>query len=219
MTRPYHHGNLRQALVETAADLAREKGPDGVVLREVARRTGVSHNAAYRHFADRDQLLAEVAVDGMVRLADHMRAEIAQVDDADPVVAARRRLSATGRAYVGFALAEPGFFAVAFADAAHELMAETIGSQEPVATADADPSDIVVHDAHNEDPSTAFAISRLTDSGYLNQSPVGIFRQVERPTYDDRARAQVEASREGLTTTPQDRLAALIGAGDTWSVV
>ena len=93
------------------------------------------------------------------------------------------------------------------------------GGVKVVATADADPSDIVVHDAHNEDPSTAFAISRLTDSGYLNQSPVGIFRQVERPTYDDQARAQVEASREGLTTTPQDRLAALIGAGDTWSVV
>ena len=139
VNRPYHHGNLREALVHTAADLAREKGPGGVVLREVARRTGVSHNAAYRHFADRDQLLAEVAVDGMVRLADHMRARIGEVDDPDPVVAARRRLSATGRAYVEFAIAEPGFFAVAFADAAHELMSATITSQEPVAEADADP--------------------------------------------------------------------------------
>ena len=139
MTRPYHHGNLRQALVQTAADLARERGPQGVVLREVARRTGVSHNAAYRHFTDRDQLLGEVAVDGMARLADHMRAATAEVDDPDPVVAARQRLSATGRAYVGFALAEPGFFAVAFAEAAHDLMAETIGSQDPVAPSDADP--------------------------------------------------------------------------------
>ena len=50
---------------------------------------------------------------------------------------------------------------------------------------------LLVHDAHNPDPTMAFAISRLTDSGYLNQSPIGIFRQVERPTYDDQARAQI----------------------------
>ena len=63
----YHHGNLRQALVDAAVELGREKGPDGIVIREVARRTGVSHNAAYRHFADRDELLREVAGYGMDR--------------------------------------------------------------------------------------------------------------------------------------------------------
>ena len=65
----------------------------------------------------------------------------------------------------------------------------------------------------------AFAISRLTDAGYLNQSPIGIFRQVERPTYDDQARAQVATAREAVTGTPTERLAALIGGGDTWTVV
>jgi AcrR family transcriptional regulator len=139
VTRPYHHGNLREALVRAAADLAREQGPGGVVLREVARRTGVSHNAAYRHFADRDALLAQVALDGMARLADHMRAAVDQVDGPDPVVVARRRLSATGRAYVEFALTEPGFFAVAFADVAQELMSATIASPAPGDRADADP--------------------------------------------------------------------------------
>ena len=59
--QPYHHGNLRPVLVDTAVELARTTGPDGVVLREVARRAGVSHNAAYRHFADRAALLAEVS--------------------------------------------------------------------------------------------------------------------------------------------------------------
>jgi 2-oxoglutarate ferredoxin oxidoreductase subunit beta len=65
----------------------------------------------------------------------------------------------------------------------------------------------------------AFAISRLTDSGYLNQSPIGIFRQVERPTYDDGARGQIATSREAAPGTPAERLARLISGGDTWTVV
>ncbi|MGZ4449815.1 MAG: 2-oxoacid:ferredoxin oxidoreductase subunit beta [Nocardioides sp.] len=79
--------------------------------------------------------------------------------------------------------------------------------------------DLLVHDAHNPDPTTAFAISRLTDAGYLNQSPIGIFRQVERPSYDDGARAQVATAREAAPGDPADRLARLIGGGDTWTVV
>ena len=64
----------------------------------------------------------------------------------------------------------------------------------------------MVHDAHNEDPTTAFAISRLTDAGYLNQSPIGIFRQVERPTYDDEARAQVATAAQRRHRRPRCRL-------------
>ena len=55
----------------------------------------------------------------------------------------------------------------------------------------------MVHDAHNPDPSVAFAISRLTDSGYLNRSPIGIFRQVERSSYDEEARKQLSAAAAG----------------------
>lgn len=77
---------------------------------------------------------------------------------------------------------------------------------------------LLVHDAHAEDPTQAFAISRLTDAGYLNQSPIGIFRQVTRPTYDDQARAQVANAREAAPGDPHERLAALIGGGDTWTV-
>lgn len=111
----YHHGNLRPALVEAAVGLARARGPEGVVLREVARQTGVSHNAAYRHFADRDELLGEVAEAAMSQLAGAMSAELSTVREREPRARATARLRATGRAYVHFALAEPGLFEVAFA--------------------------------------------------------------------------------------------------------
>jgi len=78
--------------------------------------------------------------------------------------------------------------------------------------------DLLVHDAHASDPTTAFALSRLTDGGYLHQAPVGIFRQVDRPTYDDQARAQVVTASQG-TEDPSLALAGLLGGGDTWTVV
>jgi AcrR family transcriptional regulator len=101
-------------LVDTAVELARTTGPDGVVLREVARRAGVSHNAAYRHFEDRAALLAEVADRAMAQLEEAMRARADAVSGVDPTERAVERLGETGRAYVDFAITEPGLFAVAF---------------------------------------------------------------------------------------------------------
>jgi AcrR family transcriptional regulator len=115
----YHHGDLRAALVQTATELARADGPDGVVLRETARRVGVSHNAAYRHFADRTALLSAVAHNALAELAAAMRAAQAAEDRrrshrGDPAARARGRLRALGQTYVDFALAQPGLFRVAF---------------------------------------------------------------------------------------------------------
>nr|WP_211752970.1 2-oxoacid:ferredoxin oxidoreductase subunit beta [Nocardioides lianchengensis] len=93
------------------------------------------------------------------------------------------------------------------------------GGVKIVETADVDADALLVHDALNPDPSQAFAISRLTEMGYLNQTPIGIFRQVSRPTYDDQARAQVASASEAAPGTPTERLAGLIGSGDTWTVV
>ena len=75
---------------------------------------------------------------------------------------------------------------------------------------------LIVHDAHREDPSLAFELSRLTDAGTIVNAPVGIFRDVERPTYDDLARTQVT-----LTDDPAQRVAELQGlitGADTWTV-
>ncbi len=100
------------------------------------------------------------------------------------------------------------------------LVRAASGGVEVVETTSVTADAILVHDAHQSDPSTAFAISRLTDAGFLNRSPIGIFRQVDRPTYDDQARAQVTLASEQAAAkgSPTERLTALINAGDTWTI-
>ena len=109
-------GAVRDGLVAAGLELARTGGPDAVVLREATRMVGVVPNAAYRHFADRDELLAAVCSAAMRELAGRMAAGVARVPGAygDPV-AARLRLGAVGTAYLEFAREEPGLFATAFA--------------------------------------------------------------------------------------------------------
>ncbi len=114
----YHHGRLREALVDAGVDLARAGGPEAIVLREAARRVGVSATAAYRHFADRDALLDAVGEAGAGQLAGRMRAGAVAAADAGPIEAAVANYRATGAAYVHFALDEPGLFRTAFARAA-----------------------------------------------------------------------------------------------------
>ncbi|GAA1592515.1 TetR/AcrR family transcriptional regulator [Kribbella karoonensis] len=96
--------------------MARAGGPEAVVLREATRSVGVVPNAAYRHFADRDELLAEVCAAAMNELAERMVAGIGRVRGkrGNPE-AAQRRLAAIGAAYLEFAHQEPGLFATAFA--------------------------------------------------------------------------------------------------------
>jgi AcrR family transcriptional regulator len=109
-------GAVRDGLVAAGLELARTGGPDAVVLREATRMVGVVPNAAYRHFADRDELLAAVCAAAMGELADRMAAGVARVPGqyGDPV-AANLRLAAIGTAYLEFAREEPGLFATAFA--------------------------------------------------------------------------------------------------------
>ena len=117
----YHHGDLRAALIDAGLQLTRTGGPDALTIREATRRVGVSPNAAYRHFADREALLQAVATAIQHRMTARMQ------------TSARRRgttevLRAVGVGYIRFALDEPGWFAVAF-----------FGGAQPDQTASAPP--------------------------------------------------------------------------------
>lgn len=112
MRRAYHHGDLRRALLEAGIALAREGGPEAVVLREATRRAGVVPNAAYRHFASRDALLQAVRAAALAALAVAMEKELARARKQSDV--ARASLRAIGVAYLRFAAREPGLFRTAF---------------------------------------------------------------------------------------------------------
>jgi len=115
--RSYHHGNLREALIDAGFELARAGGPSAVQLRAVSREAGVSHNAAYRHFANQEDLLAAVAERCMAQLGSLMIAQMDLVTARGAARRARARLQAIGRAYIDFARAEPGWFRTAFTGA------------------------------------------------------------------------------------------------------
>ncbi|WP_367123455.1 TetR/AcrR family transcriptional regulator [Streptomyces phytohabitans] len=116
----YHHGDLRNALIDAAVGLARAGGPDAVVLRAAARRVGVSPTAAYRHFAGQPELLFAVKEAGQQRLAERMEAAVRAVPDTHPR-AVEERMLAMGRGYIGFALDEPGLFRSAFCHTADDV--------------------------------------------------------------------------------------------------
>ena len=111
----YRHGDLRRALLDAAVALAREGGPDAVVLREATRRAGVVPNAAYRHFAGREQLMLAVRAEALAQLAQFMEKELAALGPAKASAAyARASVRAVGMGNIRFALDQPGLFRAAF---------------------------------------------------------------------------------------------------------
>src|SRR2546421_12815494 len=107
--RGYHHGNLREALLRAALELIAQKGPAGFTFAEAARWAGVSPAAPYRHFRDRDELLANVALRGF----DQFEHSLAQAwsDGRPTALAAFERI---GRAYLEFARTEPAYYSAMF---------------------------------------------------------------------------------------------------------
>ncbi len=107
--RGYHHGNLREALVQAALDLISQKGPAGFTFAEAARHAGVSPAAPYRHFRDRDSLMADVARRGFERFAAALKTAW---DEGRPSPAAA--FDRLGRAYIAFARDEPAYYSAMF---------------------------------------------------------------------------------------------------------
>ncbi|KIL42111.1 hypothetical protein SD70_02715 [Gordoniibacillus kamchatkensis] len=100
--KQYHHGNLRQALIDAGLELIAEGHGAQIDLRKVARKVGVSHTAPYRHFADRNELMAAIAEEGLRNLADKVHRKIETVPDDF-----LSKLEAFAREYVEFAIAHP----------------------------------------------------------------------------------------------------------------
>jgi AcrR family transcriptional regulator len=107
--RGYHHGNLREALIEAALDLIAKKGPGGFTFADAARSAGVSSAAPYRHFRDRDALMADVARRGFDLFAE--RLEQAWDDGRPNPFTAFENV---GRAYLAFARDEPAYYSAMF---------------------------------------------------------------------------------------------------------
>ena len=107
--RGYHHGNLREALIQAALDLIAKKGPAGFTFADAARSAGVSSAAPYRHFRDRDALIADIARRGFERFAAHLDTAWNE-GRPSPFVAFEN----VGRAYLAFARTEPAYYSAMF---------------------------------------------------------------------------------------------------------
>lgn len=122
-TRPYHHGDLRRALVDAARRLLEAEGPSALSLRAVAREAGVSPAAPYHHFKDKAELLDAVAHEGWLMLNERMR-------EAKAAEQGRQQLTALGIAYVCFAREHPALYRVMY-DAARDKEALPIDMENP----------------------------------------------------------------------------------------
>ena len=106
--RPYHHGDLRCAIIRAALEILRETQSLEFSLRELARRAGVSHNAPYKHFADKRELLAAVSAAGFETLTKRMAHEMARLRDP------REQLFAVLRAYIDHGVKNPALYSLMF---------------------------------------------------------------------------------------------------------
>lgn len=119
---PYHHGDLRRAVLDAALEVIAKDGPSAISLRDLARRAGVSHAAPAHHFKDKAGLLTAIAVEGNELLAESL---------AEAIAEDRTQLIDLGVRYVRFALAHPGHFAVMYRpDLYHRDAPELVAARE-----------------------------------------------------------------------------------------
>ena len=127
MKQPYHHGSLRQTLLEASEAILNRDGIDGLTLRAAAREAGVSHGAPAHHFGDLTGLLTELAASGFIRLRERVEAAIA----AEP----ENYMVASGRGYLSFARSYPGIFQLMFRSERLNWSAPSLSEAGPAAFA------------------------------------------------------------------------------------
>jgi AcrR family transcriptional regulator len=154
----YRHGDLRRALLDAGIELARDGGPNAVVLREATRRVGVVPNAAYRHFGSRHELLLAVRAAALSAAAGAMEKELAVLPcDQPPADFARAQVRAIGTGYLRFAQAEPGLFRTAFVISSDE--GHGVVGPAKAGASGMDPFQLL-----------GAAIDRLVDAGVLDRA-------------------------------------------------
>lgn len=153
--KTFRHGDLRNALVIAGLEMARVGGPDAVILREATRQTGVSPNAAYRHFASQAELLDAVRSACLSRVAAAIEDEMRRCRPGrDSQAFARKSLRAVGMGYLGFAMREPGMFRTAFS------VPPPVDSLDPANTASM---------GLNAFQLLSLALNRMQESGLLSR--------------------------------------------------
>jgi AcrR family transcriptional regulator len=189
----YHHGNLREALLAAARDLIAERGPVGFTLVEAARRAGVSPAAPYRHFKDRDALVAEISRRGFEEFGKRLAAAWARADKN-----ALGAFSRMGEAYLAFARGEPGYYSAMFTPGP----AKALTTQSPTAgdtfqALQAAVARIAGQESKTHLAGLAFQVWALSH-GIATLTAAGYFRPPDsRVTPEDMLRAGVGALIEG----------------------
>jgi AcrR family transcriptional regulator len=107
----YHHGDLRNAIISEGMSIIKKEGIEGLSIRHVARKIGVSHTAPYRHFRDHDDLLAAIAVRGFKILRDDIQKVLSKFPDDSG-----RQILESGKTYIRFAMKNPDLYRIMFRD-------------------------------------------------------------------------------------------------------
>jgi len=196
--RPYHHGNLRRALLDEALATIRAEGVDGLTLREIGARVGVSRTALYRHFADKRALLAAVATEGFRTLRQQL---ITAWEDGGR---GRAAFDSMGVAYVRFAVANPSHYRVMFGGFVDpkacepELAAEAAGAFQALVDALA----TLQHDAIVRGDDTV-QMARFVWAVVHGVAMLGIDGQLPEPgAVDELMRYALERLRTGIGLDP-----------------
>ena len=195
MTRDnsYHHGDLRNALIEAGVEILEEEGNSALSLRKVARKVGVSHAAPYRHFANKEILIAAIADEGYQKLEEQMKEAAAQFPDGS-----NAQLIELGWAYIQFALENPNHLRVMFTDFSKACELETGNSFDLLVQtikAGQEANDVVAGDAM---PlaltlwATVHGLATLLIENKIPAVSLGII------SAEDVARACLQTSYEGL---------------------